>query len=452
MAMKRTGSNGLSFLDTAAQIGRRINKEAIWYEGRCNWVGAMPDEIGGRVTLTYTALGPDLYGGTSGVAQFLAYLYSVTGDAEARKTGLGAIRQALSRVEDISAEGSLGLYAGRVGVAVAAARVGSMLSEDELLARSIAIIEPLSVIAKETREFDLISGRAGAIVGILSLRELLGTQDLVDLAVRLGHELIETAEKSQDWYSWASGFATSGNLTGLSHGAAGAGLAFLELYHATGDRDFRTAMDRAFDYERHLFDREMGNWPDLRSQDEWGGPDESPRTFSTFWCHGAPGIALSRLRAVELLGDAACRAEAKVAVDTTRESVRSWLAGGMQNYSLCHGMAGNAEVLLHAREVLGPAWEPHRKLAVEVAEAGIASYAARSLPWPCGTHEGETPSLFLGWSGIGLFYLRLHDPRIPSVLGPGTGANVTEEPQTTAAARRRSKGSLVPVTARPDPT
>jgi lantibiotic modifying enzyme len=37
-------------------------------------------------------------------------------------------------------------------------------------------------------------------------------------------------------------------------------------------------------------------------------------------------------------------------------------------------------------------------------------------PWPCGTFEGETTSLFLGLAGIGLFYLRLDDPAVDSVL------------------------------------
>jgi len=48
----------------------------------------------------------------------------------------------------------------------------------------------------------------------------------------------------------------------------------------------------------------------------------------------------------------------------------------------------------------------------------IEAYEMNRLPWPCGVlGGGETPNLMLGLSGIGYFYLRLHDPaNVPSVL------------------------------------
>ena len=53
---------------------------------------------------------------------------------------------------------------------------------------------------------------------------------------------------------------------------------------------------------------------------------------------------------------------------------------------------------------------------IEVANAGIETYAERGLSWPCGAGGGETPSLMLGLAGIGLFYLRLRDQAMPSAL------------------------------------
>ena len=70
----------------AARIGRRICDEAIWHDGRCNWIGASNEERPfGQVGVSYGALGPDFYGGTSGIGFFLAQLYLVTGDKEARR-------------------------------------------------------------------------------------------------------------------------------------------------------------------------------------------------------------------------------------------------------------------------------------------------------------------------------------------------------------------------------
>ena len=56
------------------------------------------------------------------------------------------------------------------------------------------------------------------------------------------------------------------------------------------------------------------------------------------------------------------------------------------------------------------------RLARDAAQAGIERHVHGATPWPCGTLEGETASLFLGLAGIGMFYVRLHDPARPSVL------------------------------------
>ncbi len=70
------------------------------------------------------------------------------------------------------------------------------------------------------------------------------------------------------------------------HGAAGLGLALLELYAAIGRPDFLDAARRAFEYEDSLFDPDPGNWRVLR-------PDVPPPGFTCTWCYGAAGIALS---------------------------------------------------------------------------------------------------------------------------------------------------------------
>ena len=137
------------------------------------------------------------------------------------------------------------------------------------------------------------------------------------------------------------------------------------------------------------------------------------------WCHGAPGIGLSRIRAHQILEDHECRAEAATAVRTTARSLGAYLQNGQGNCSLCHGNMGNAELLLSAGEVLGDS--DSAKLVSHLADAGIQQYHAGRNPWPCGVlNGGENPGLMLGLAGIGHFYLRLFDRgRIPSVLMVG---------------------------------
>jgi lantibiotic modifying enzyme len=96
----RPEAQSACFVDQARRIGEDICRDAIWHEDRCNWVGAVREEAApGQPAIAYAALGPDLYGGTSGVALFLAHLHAATGDEAARRSALGAIRQALHAVE-----------------------------------------------------------------------------------------------------------------------------------------------------------------------------------------------------------------------------------------------------------------------------------------------------------------------------------------------------------------
>jgi hypothetical protein len=416
----RTDSTSGVFLDTADRIGQHLLQKAIWHGNRCNWLGAVTKKLSstiGRPGMAYGALGPELYAGTSGVALFLTELYVATGDAAIRRLALASIRQALSRLDAISPLNRLGLFTGWCGIAFAAARVGTLLGEDELMERASQLLQRSMNECQAKHEFDLLSGSAGAIVALVTLQDILNDASFLDFAVRLGDELLDTADKDGIGYSWKSvSDRDQHNLTGLSHGTAGAGYALLELFQATGDSKYHTAADEAFQFERYWFDPSEGNWPDFREEPSSIKRNQRPLSFATAWCHGAPGIALSRLRAYTILGDKMCKAEALTALQTTCRMVEMTLPSAVGNFSLCHGLAGNAEVLLYGDQVLRIEWADGSAYALKVANVGIESYGARDLAWPCGTELGETPDLMLGLAGIGYFYLRLHNPTIPSLL------------------------------------
>jgi lantibiotic modifying enzyme len=203
----------------------------------------------------------------------------------------------------------------------------------------------------------------------------------------------------------------------MSHGAAGIGLALAELAAAVKEPRFEQAARAAFAYERRWFDSEAGNWPDFRRT--WKRGPAKKAAFACTWCHGAPGIALSRLRAWELSGDAQCEAEARLALQTTKRSVQLLLAVPRANYSLCHGIAGNCEVLLQGARVLGASTADDRRLVETAANLGIERYmAGGASSWPWDEGNGGGPGLMTGTAGIGRFYLRLAHAELPSVLLP----------------------------------
>lgn len=290
------------------------------------------------------------------------------------------------------------------------------LASDECSSRAVALLEESAALGTRKAPYDLLSGQAGAIVALLSLRKLLDNDACLDLAVRLGDQIVAGAEVCRGAMSWSGESPTSlRHLTGFSHGAAGIGYALLELFHCTSDQKYRRAAEGAFRYERRWFDKEKGNWQDLREVPVRDRHRSAEAAYPVQWCHGAPGIALSRLRAYEILGDRVYLAEARTALATTRHSLEKSAQDGGANYSLCHGMAGNAEVLLVGSRALGKAGGSATRTAMEIGRAGFLRYTRSGLPWPCGS-LGETPGLMLGLAGIGLFYLRLYDRDIPSVL------------------------------------
>ncbi|HET8522548.1 MAG TPA: lanthionine synthetase LanC family protein, partial [Thermomicrobiales bacterium] len=237
----------------------------------------------------------------------------------------------------------------------------------------------------------------------------------------LGDDLLRRSVRSEAGASWRTINAVDEyHLTGLAHGAAGIALALAELFQATNDARYRVAADLAFAYERHWFDATQGNWPDLREAAARNATPRHALAFSTYWCHGAPGIGLSRLRAYDILHDPRLRMDAAIALGTTRRMIEASLPlpSGSVNFSLCHGLAGNADVLLLGAQLLPEVCAGAAELAAQVGATGSSRHSGTDCDWPSGAPGGISPSLMLGLAGIGHFYLRLHDPSLPSVLLP----------------------------------
>ncbi len=414
-------------LQTAVEIGEIVASTAVWYRDRCNWLAmGLPrdDRLdNGASRLVYRPLGPDIYAGTSGVSLFLAELSASTGDPTARRTSIGAIRQALSTEGGDSKSAHFGLYDGALGIAVVSAYVGKLLREEDLLDAAALIARRALSDTREYECADLLTGNAGAIVALLILRELLEDADLTGFAVELGGELLQAAERRNGHSSWKSAtFPKQRNLLGLSHGTAGIGYALLELYRATRDSSYRELAESAFAYERSCYVEEAKGWPDFRGVHVRPRRKDYPVPLPVFWCHGAAGIALSRLHAHAILDDESYRSEALEGLTTTQLWTERMLAEGSAGFSLCHGLAGNAEVLATGSRLLADAFPEGWDIAAKVATVGIRRYTEGQGQWPFDGLGAGSPSLMLGLSGVGHFYLRLYDPEVAPLLLPDRDA------------------------------
>ena len=403
------------WLGIAREIADRLCDEAYRYDGECTWMGTVQHGGGaqGAVTFSWETLGPDLYGGTGGVGLFLAEMYARTGQVRYRETACEALRFGAARLDRIPARFRQGFYSGRVGVAFALARGGGLLGEPALAHDAERELDHRAADENEGILLDVISGAAGSIAPLLSLSRSLARDDLRALAERLGERIIAAADQDASGWKWgddATGFPSNRPLTGYGHGAAGIGLALLELFAATGDGRYRDGGRESFRYENALFNPERDNWPDFRYSADAGDRGH----FGVAWCLGAPGIGLSRLRAMHI--DPATpqhRLDAEAALRTVRRRLASSADPGSEDFSLCHGWAGLGDFALLAGEALESA--EARGLAEEIANRGASANAGSPGRWHCGMQRGTHPSLMLGLAGIGHFYVRVADLTVPSL-------------------------------------
>ena len=172
----------------------------------------------------------------------------------------------------------------------------------------------------------------------------------------------------------------------------------------------------AFAYEDSYFNPEVGNWLDLRPfPSEPGGARSVP--YAVTWCHGAPGITLSRLRAMTL--DPAHReslaAMACTGLRTTLKAIEQKMQLPRHDATLCHGLAGLNEVLWTAGLLLDE--KSHRASARAIALNMIEKHSEVG-DWPTGVPSGgPNPSFMVGTAGIGYHFLRLDSPEhVPPIL------------------------------------
>ncbi|GGZ01733.1 hypothetical protein GCM10010300_52200 [Streptomyces olivaceoviridis] len=395
-------------LSAALRIGQDVQDRAYWDAPgtACNWLGRATFARPGQSQATdptVEALGPDLYGGASGVAVFLAELSTVTGSRGFGKTALGAVecavRQTRQRLE-LDGNWGEGLYSGAAGVLLAAARVarvtgcGVSRNIDRLLPMVYELTEgdPLSD--------DLMIGRGGTVVGLLHLGELSGRTDITERAVHMGMKL---RDRVMDTLARSAGSPT---MTGLSHGASGLALALLELHARRGDPESAEVARQLLRSEDVLFDERSRNWPDLRP--EISDQEREDPSCMVAWCHGAPGMAMARIQASCLDPDFAQQYRRRVhgALETTRAALRVSLADEKYDVSLCHGLSG----LIAALWAGGLTFSTER---YKVAALDAACRVAREEDkWQSGiTCGGPNPSLMVGTSGLGHTFLRLREPR-----------------------------------------
>jgi lantibiotic modifying enzyme len=410
----------MTAIEIAAQITDHLLSQVFRDGGRASWLRpSRPPGPGGRELVAATPLDGSLATGTAGVALFLAEYARQRDDEAAEDVAHEAIMHALDWADRSTASG---LYDGVSGVAVAAARIAAVLDAPQIRARGEAAWARRQGVADG--ENDLYSGLAGQVLAALALDRQGTARDLCD-------ELLLRAQTTEMGTAWATGRPEDRHtfLLGFAHGVSGIAYALATAGGELGRRDYLAAAAAGCRYERVYWDSHWNNWPDLRSS----APPltSSARQFIWAWCHGAPGIAVSRL--VLSPDHPECSAELHEAVESTIWMTDRQFLADDADLCLCHGALGNVEIALtcglRADRTMWVEWAKDR------IESLTESRLIEALEWSTGTGPSGDPSLIGGAAGIGLTALHCHDRSTASVLA--VNPTFTHVGMTTATPRNR---------------
>ncbi len=407
------------YVKTAHNIGKYLAKEAIWYKNMCNWAGHEVNIVGDKYETVVKACSIDLYSGLTGIALFLTELYDKTQDPIIMHTLQGTLNTIEYNLEGDKIN-NFGYYSGKIGAGYTLWKIGKKLRNNEIASKGLAYVKSVKDKEIANHEVDIISGAAGSISVLLKLYYAEQDEECLEIAKKCGQFLLNKTIKNEDTCAWMTVDATNA-LTGYSHGASGIASALMELYATTKSEEYWHAAMGGFNYEKKWFNDQTQNWPDLR---EYKG--DKPLSYGTMWCHGAPGIAIAQLKAYEMTQHEYFLQEAKIALETTKRAViQETNPNSKANFSLCHGLAGNADILLYGHQILNI--PEYVEVAKKAGDFGISQYDATGVVFPSGVNDPsgltigqqENQGLMLGLSGTGMFYLRLDDMmNIPSALVP----------------------------------
>ncbi len=390
-------------LGYACAIGDRLLKLAFSTNDSVSWIGL--SLIGGR-QWALLPFGLDLYGGIPGIALFLAHLGWITGDrryTEVAEVAVVSIRNEL-KASIVPIE-SIGGFEGWGGLIHVWVHLAALWKRDDLLREAEEMAYAIDPLIEVDKGLDVVSGAAGGIAALLELHGISGDAAILALACKMGDHLISSASPLGEGLGWVVPTNPGLPLTGFSHGASGIAYALLRLYQSTKDEHYKESALKALTFERAVFMQDLGTWPDFRDVVSF---DSGSKKFMTAWCHGAPGIGLSRLRMVPLLGYPFVGDDIQAALaETLRHGFGS-------NHSLCHGDLGSLDFILTGSQCLGgEIWQESLKRMTAQIVKSIDEFG-----FLCGVPLGiETPGLLCGLAGIGYGLLRLASPsQVPSVL------------------------------------
>ncbi|EOX99390.1 hypothetical protein QUC31_014669 [Theobroma cacao] len=328
-----------------------------------------------------------LYCGTLGTAFLLFKSYQLannTNDLSLCLAIVDACNSASFSSRDVT------FLCGRAGVCALGAVAAKHAGNQELLDYYLSQFKEIKLSSNLPDE--LLYGRAGFLWACVFLNKHLGegtipsttTRAVVDEVIKNGRQLAKKGGGSPLMFEFYGE-----KYWGAAHGLAG-------IMHVLMDMELEP--DEIMDVKgtlkymiRNRFP--SGNYP--------ASEQDRKRDVLVHWCHGAPGIALTLVKAAEVFGDDEFL---EAAVDAAEVVFNRGL---LKRVGICHGISGNAYVFLSLYRKTGNVEFLYRAKAF----ACFLLDRAHKLISKGEMHGGDRPySLFEGIGGMAYLFLDMIEP------------------------------------------
>ncbi|PEE33862.1 type 2 lantipeptide synthetase LanM [Bacillus cereus] len=367
------------------------------------------------------AMDDSLYSGLSGMALMYLSLWVVTKEKKYLKIAEDIMDDIVDRMNGLSIDDSImmiGAFNGVSSVLYTLLNFYQLTQKSrykECAKQAVQIIENRLY---DDINLDVIGGTAGALIVLIRYYELEQEQEVLDTAKLCGEFLIQKAIDLNDQeIGWISPVSEK-PLTGFSHGNAGFLYALHLLNQHIQSKEIYTVTKKGMRFENN--NKTNDQWLDLRTNQH----RINQQTDACRWCHGSPGILISRL-ALQNSEDEWIASQSQKDIEYAFSNM---LQFGLESVgtgkSLCHGLIGNALILMkYGQEMQDLSW---KNIAQNIMYESIKHLKIDQLKQPI---DGDVDGLGLlsGLAGIAYGLLYACDQRLPNIMTVELGQLVSNE-------------------------
>ncbi|MCO6478589.1 MAG: hypothetical protein J5I94_18295 [Phaeodactylibacter sp.] len=380
-----------------------------------------------------------VYSGVSGIILFFIRLYEITNDDKYRQAIIKSVGW-LYRYCRENPTDNYAFYTGRMGVVYTLLKVYESLAEKAYLekAEELAIKCGRFIELRDPPVYDLLNGTAGALLGLLFLYEKKQSQEILQLIEQYVNHLLDGVKWGRRGIFWDITGWEIWPLTGFSHGSSGIGYVFIQLAKLFDNAAYYWIAEQSFNYENQFYSKKNNNWKDFRkprlnseaNMEKYGFQSLEDLSYFTrpkymnAWCHGSPGIALTRFELKSTQGSELWKNDLKKSIQSTIQSLNS---SHLFSHCLCHGTSGNAMVIIHcAEELNGETLTIEEQLEATIArQIKYCSSHGRYQPGLAKLSKDDKDySLFMGLAGVGYFYVSYLDRKESSIIKPSVAGPI----------------------------